>query len=247
MNQDPGGRRKLKYPIEAVPRARSLRNRTAVGSRCSCRKNTCLLLRRGTRLPYRQTYRQTFGRRTPSRCPAGSPGPRPKCGYTYSRFPDPFHFPPLRPLPTPRTPFSRRRCVVGGWVEWGCGVGRGGWRGQTRAPRSCLGTVYGGGGWRRPPSPCEAARGSTGATACAVYRVRVCARVVGGAPLEFGSALRTHTWPERTLHCHPLEAAAATAPAAHVVALAESLVALRRTGIQSRVRPRPNTKNQKRR
>jgi len=58
---------------------------------------------------------------------------------------------PLRPPPTPRTPFSRRRCVEGGWVEWGCGVDRGGWRGQARAPRSCLGPVYGGGGWRRPP------------------------------------------------------------------------------------------------
>ena len=108
------------------------------------------------------------------------PGSRPKCGYIYSRPPDPFHFPPLRPPPTPRTPFSRRRCVEGGWVEWGCGVDRGGWRGQARAPRSCLGPVYGGGGWRRPPSPCEAARGSTGAPACAVSHVRVSARVVGG-------------------------------------------------------------------
>ena len=42
-----------------------------------------------------------------------------------------------------------------------------------------FGPVDGGGGWRRPPSPCEAARGSTGAPACAVYRVRVSARVVG--------------------------------------------------------------------
>ena len=39
---------------------------------------------------------------------------------------------------------------------------RGGWRGQARAPRSCLGPVNGG-GWRRPPSPGEVARGSTGA------------------------------------------------------------------------------------
>jgi len=31
------------------------------------------------------------------------------------------------------------RCVVGGWVEWGCGTDRGGWCGQAQAPRSCLG------------------------------------------------------------------------------------------------------------
>ena len=59
--------------------------------------------------------------------------------------------------------------------------GRGGRRGQAQAPRSCLGPVNGGGGWRRPPSPCEAARGSTGAPACAICHVRVSARVVGGA------------------------------------------------------------------
>ena len=86
----------------------------------------------------------------PSRCPAGSPGPvSPLLHSSLSR--TLFTAPPLRPLPTPRTPFSRRRCVVGGWVEWGCGEGRGGWRGQAQAPRSCLGPVNGGGGWRRPP------------------------------------------------------------------------------------------------
>ena len=130
------------------------------------------------------------GGRTPIQRPAGSPGSRPKCGYSYSRPPDPFHFPPLRPPPTPRTPFSRRRCVEGGWVEWGCGVDRGGWRGQARAPRSCLGPVYGGGGWRRPPSPCEAARGSTGAPACAVCRARVSARVVGARARVVGVCAR---------------------------------------------------------
>lgn len=77
------------------------------------------------------------------------------------------HFARLPPLEL-RFPVGVRRCVEGGWVEWGCGVDRGGWRGQARAPRSCLGPVNGGGGWRRPPSPCEAARGSTGAPACAV-------------------------------------------------------------------------------
>ena len=39
----------------------------------------------------------------------------------------PFFSPPLRPLPTPRTPASLRRCAVGGWVEWGCGTGRAWW------------------------------------------------------------------------------------------------------------------------
>ena len=44
----------------------------------------------------------------------------------------PLHFP---------TPAPLGRFVVAGWVEWGCGTGRSGWRGQARAPRSCLGPV----------------------------------------------------------------------------------------------------------
>ena len=68
--------------------------------------------------------------------------------------------------------------------------GRGGRRGQAQAPRSCLGPVNGGGGWRRPPSPCEAARGSPGAPACAVCHVRVSARVVGAWASKVGSGRR---------------------------------------------------------
>ena len=59
-------------------------------------------------------------------------------------------------------------CVVCAWA-----------RGWWVYEHLWFGPVDGGGGWRRPPSPCEAARGSTGAPACAVYRARVSARVVG--------------------------------------------------------------------
>ena len=72
-----------------------------------------IIVKRGTRLPHRRAFRRT----NPHPASCRYPGSRPKCGYSYSRPPDPFHFPPLRPLPTPRTPFSRRRCVVGGWVD----------------------------------------------------------------------------------------------------------------------------------
>ena len=50
--------------------------------------------------------------------------------------PRPAFSPAFSPASHSSNSCPRRRYVVGGWVEWGSGTGRGGWRGQAWAPRS---------------------------------------------------------------------------------------------------------------
>ena len=76
--------------------------------------------------PYRQIS-GFIGIRYPGSCSAAAVGNL-----------DPFSPPHFARFPLVDLLPPRRRCVVGGWVEWGCGTGRGGLRGQAQAPRSCL-------------------------------------------------------------------------------------------------------------